>query len=157
MPTNEHGVLTSDIRPTTVSLIWKAERSDLPLTVDAALARAKRRLLDQGATVTAVDPTTLTFQWPRGGRGVSWSNVLVGCKVSATSSGSTVGVTVEASFAVFAVLGIAFIALLAESHLWWFGDLTALMFVGMGVYASSRLKDIARFAMCMIPDDDGAI
>ena len=159
MSTPDHGLLTSDIRPSTVSLIWRAERSDLPLTVEAALARARRRLLDQGATVTPVDAETLAFEWPRGrARGVSWSSQLSGCKVRAAHNGSAVAVTVEASFALFIVYGLVFVGLpFVAAGLWVVGDLMAVVFVVMGIYASSRLKDVARFAMCMIPDDDGAV
>ena len=158
MPVHDRGILSPDIHPSTISLIWRAERSDLSLTPEAALARARQRLESRGAIITPLSPTAFCFQGPRGGRGGKGWNGLGGCKVEATRTGAAVVVRAGGSFAGFVAFGaiVAVVALIEGVP--WFASLLPMgvLFTGLGLFASSRLKDVAQYALCMIPDD-GAV
>lgn len=159
--TDEHGTLSSDINPATVSVVWQAQRTDLPLTPDAALVRARTWLTRQGAFSEDFEPGTLSFGARLGGRATAWwLNGLVGGRVRAERVDGRISVTTEGSYILLALWGVTWIAILAFHGLppivsW----LAAAYSVVHGWYASSRLKYLAQYATCMVPDepaDDGS-
>ncbi len=152
--TGDHGTLSSDIRPATVSVVWLAQRTDLPLTAEAALARARTWLTRQGAWCEDFEPGALSFGVLSRRRGAWWLTPLIGCRVRAERAGERASVTVEGSVVLLILWGVAWIGILVFHDLppvisW----LAAGYSVVHGWYASSRLKYLAQYATCMVPDE----